>query len=219
VASYADDRFLVAWESFTGLASSFDLMAQRFEAAPPPPAPAAPSVTALSQESLLIAWAASSEASLQSYAVYVDGATTPVLVSSTSWEAGGFAPASTHSFRLAYVLEDRGRSLLSEPASGTTLSNEAPAVAKSASNVHGADGAASFAANPGGAPRIDIALTDKGVTLRWNTESGGIYQAQVSTNLSSWADLGSPRSAAGASDSMNIEAASGARFYRVMRVR
>ena len=218
VASYGNDHFVALWASFTGLAGGYDLMGQRFAAAQPPPAPAPPSVTPVSSQSLLVAWPEISDASLENYELFVDGAINPVTVLTNSWVAGGFDPSSTHSFRLAYRLDGVGRSALSEPASGTTLStNEATSV-KSENRLDAINSGGSTATSAG-APYLKIAVTDKGITLRWSTESGGIYQVQMSTNLSSWQDVGAPQIASGLADYKTLEAASGPRFYRVMRTR
>lgn len=218
VAAYGSDHFVAVWASFTGLASGYDLMGQRFVAVQPPPAPAPPSITPASPESLLVAWPEVADASLENYELFVDGAINPVTVSSNNWVAGGFAPSSTHSFRLAYWLDGRGRSALSEPASGTTLSTNDATFVKSGNSIE----AASLGSNPAadlGAPQLKIALTEKGVTLRWSTQTGGVYQVQMSTNLSSWQNVGTPQAASGLADYKTVEAASGPRFYRVLRTR
>jgi hypothetical protein len=55
--------------------------------------------------------------------------------------------------------------------------------------------------------------------LNWNTQPGLTYQVQVSTNLtSSWSNLGSPRFAAGTSDSIYVGSGS-AGYYRVLLLR
>lgn len=219
IASSGNDRFVVAWESFTGLASGYDLMGQKFAAAQPPPAPAPPSVTPLSQESLLVAWPEVSDPALQNYELFVDGAIDPVSVPGNSWVAGGFAPLSTHSFRLAYLLDGGGRSALSEPASGTTLDTNAIAVVEKKESSAEAAVFAASAIGGGSAPRMNIAVSDKGVTLRWNTEAGGVYQVQMSTNLSTWQNLGAAQAAFGPADYKTVESPSGPRFFRVMRTR
>jgi len=194
------------------------LMGQRFAAAQPPLPPAPPSVTPLTEQSLLVEWPEVSDSALQGYELFVDGASDPVSVSSNSWVAGGFAPLTTHSFRLAYLLGGRGRSVLSEPALGTTLgTNNVPidekdgGVAKAAGLVQsGGDSVA---------PHMKIAVTEKGVTLRWSSEAGGVYQVQMSTNLSSWQNVGTAQVASERIDSKTVDAPSGPRFFRVMRTR
>ncbi len=61
-------------------------------------------------------------------------------------------------------------------------------------------------------------LTQQGLYLSWNTQPGLTYQVQVTTNLTSWTNLGSPRFAAGSSDSIYIGSGS-AGFYRVLLLR
>jgi hypothetical protein len=54
--------------------------------------------------------------------------------------------------------------------------------------------------------------------LNWNTQPGATYQVQFTTNLISWSNLGSPRFAAGAADSVNIGGGS-ASYYRIVLLR
>jgi hypothetical protein len=218
VASYGEDHFVALWSSFTGLSGSFDLMGQRFVVAQPPAAPAPPSVTPVSSGSLLVSWPQIQETALENYELFADGAVNPVMVFTNSWLAGGFAPSSTHSFRLAYRLEGVGRSALSEPASGATLSTNEATLVKTENSLEAIESGASTAGSVG-ALYLRIAVTDKGVTLRWSTQSGGVYQVQMSTNLASWQDVGAPQVAAGSADYKTLESTSGPRFYRVMRTR
>ena len=112
VASAGHDRFAVAWENFTGLETSFDLMGQRFASAQPPPAPAPPSVTALSEQSLLVAWPQVSDPTLQNYELFVDGASNPISVSRQQLGGGWFCSAD-HAFLPAGVFVRRRRTLAS----------------------------------------------------------------------------------------------------------
>jgi hypothetical protein len=54
--------------------------------------------------------------------------------------------------------------------------------------------------------------------LSWNTQPGLTYQVQVTTNLTSWSNLGSPRFAAGTVDSIYVGSGS-AGYYRVLLLR
>jgi len=51
--------------------------------------------------------------------------------------------------------------------------------------------------------------------LNWNTQPGSTYQVQITTNLTSWNNLGSPRFAPGASDSIFV-GGTPAGYYRVL---
>jgi hypothetical protein len=57
-----------------------------------------------------------------------------------------------------------------------------------------------------------------GIYLNWNTQPGLTYQVQVTTNFTSWSNLGSPRFAAGSSDSIYVGGGS-AGYYRVLLLR
>jgi hypothetical protein len=54
--------------------------------------------------------------------------------------------------------------------------------------------------------------------LSWNTQPGLTYQVQVTTNFTSWSNLGSPRFAADVSDSIFVGGGT-AGYYRVLLLR
>jgi hypothetical protein len=58
----------------------------------------------------------------------------------------------------------------------------------------------------------------QGMYLSWNTQPGFTYQVQVTTNFTAWSNLGSPRFAAGSSDSIFVGGGS-AGYYRVLLLR
>jgi hypothetical protein len=60
--------------------------------------------------------------------------------------------------------------------------------------------------------------TSPGMYLSWNTQPGLTYQLQVTTNFTSWSNLGSPRFAAGSSDSIYVGSGT-AGYYRVLLLR
>jgi hypothetical protein len=60
--------------------------------------------------------------------------------------------------------------------------------------------------------------TQQGMYLSWNTQPGLTYQVQVTTNFTSWSNLGSPRFAAGAGDSIYVGGGA-AGYYRVLLLR
>jgi len=63
-----------------------------------------------------------------------------------------------------------------------------------------------------------LSQTAQGIFLNWNTQPGATYQVLVSTNFTTWTKLGSPRFAAGASDSIFVGGSS-AGYYRIMLMR
>jgi hypothetical protein len=58
----------------------------------------------------------------------------------------------------------------------------------------------------------------QGMYLSWNTQPGLTYQVQLTTNFTSWSNLGSPRFAAGSGDSIFVGDGS-AGYYRVLLLR
>jgi hypothetical protein len=242
LGSDGNNRFLVAWTSFVGGNASFDLYSQRYASSLEPLLPPdAPFVTVLSPEALSITWPQLSGFSLMNYEVYADGAATPAaVVTNNWWTMTGLSPATTHSFRVAYVLTDGRRSPLSEAATNTTygvtthsgipgdwmtryFGGNWPAAAAD-SDGDGASNRDEFLAgtNPTNASsvlRVNLDYTAQGVFLNWNTEPGLIYQVQTSVELDIWTNSGAPRLAAGATDSMFVGLGSDSRHFRVLRLR
>jgi hypothetical protein len=136
VASDGVNQFLVVWTSYTGAPYAFDLYAQRYlnvaAALPPMAAPFVFAPFTLSnnvyQPQLQVSWPALAlqGISVSNYEVYVDGAATPMAVTTSNiWTmtaANGLTANSTHSFQLDYVTTADVRSPLSPSASGTTWS-------------------------------------------------------------------------------------------------
>ncbi len=65
--------------------------------------------------------------------------------------------------------------------------------------------------------RLDVTAAPHGVTLSWNTQPGLVYQVQSSTDAVTWSNFGSPRTAAGYSDSVTVSPARGSTLFRVLR--
>lgn len=152
----------------------------------------------------------------------------------TMTAANGLAASSTHSFQLDYTTTDGRRSPISPSASGTTWSGlnwggvpyewmaqffggyynghytttywpspTAPLVAGGPSlvNVFVSGG------NPLDATtwlKQTLSRTSQGLFLNWNTQPGATYQIQMTTNFTAWSNVGSPRFAAGTSDSIYV---------------
>jgi len=162
--------------------------------------------------------------------------------------ANGLARSSTHGFQVDYVRTDGRRSPLSPATSGTTWSglswggipyewmaqfyggyisgtyytNNWP-VANAVIGAGGMTVAKVFLS--GGNPlqpsswlQQSLQQTPQGMFLSWNTQPGATYQVQVTTNFGSWSNLGSPRFAAGTTDSIYV-GGSAAGYYRVMLLR
>jgi hypothetical protein len=134
VASDGAGQFLVVWTGFTFSLASMDFFAQRYInvsailEAMNAPFVYAPFVVSngVYQPQLQVSWPALLGISVSNYEVYVDGAGTPMaLTTNTTWTmtaANGLAGGSTHSFQLDYTTTDGRRSPISPSASGTTWS-------------------------------------------------------------------------------------------------
>ncbi len=195
------------------------------------------------QPQLLVSWPPVTGLSVSNYEVYVDGASTPTFVTTSNVWAMTSAASSTHSFRVDYITTDGRQSPKSPSASGTTWGNcnymnsgipcdwIAAMYTTNAwpSNVNAPLGAGGLSVYQvflsGGNPldpstwlRTALANTPQGLFLSWNTQPGFTYQVEVATNLGIWNNLGSPRFAAGYSDSIFVGKSS-AGYYRVLLLR
>ena len=61
--------------------------------------------------------------------------------------------------------------------------------------------------------------TPQGALITWNTRPGAIYQPQWSVDLKDWNNLGSPRLAAGSTDSMAAAESPARSYFRVNLLR
>jgi hypothetical protein len=160
----------------------------------------------------------------------------------------GLTTNGTHSFQLDYVTTDGRRSPISPSASGTTWSglnwNGIPyewmaeffggyVGGKYYTNSWPSATAPFVAGGPtlqqifksGGNPfdsttwlQTQLTQTPQGMFLTWNTLPGATYQVVVTTDLTSWSNVGSPRFAAGTTDSIYVGGGS-AGYYRVVLLR
>ena len=166
----------------------------------------------------------------------------------TMTAANGLTTNSTHSFKVCYVRTDGRISPLSPSASGTTWSGlnwEGIPYEWMANYFGGYYGGVyhtnfwmlpSATVSPGGPTLYKVFLsggdpydsttwlttsltkTGQGFYVSWNTQPGATYQVQVSTNFGSWNNVGSPRFAAGTTDSIYVGGGS-VGYYRVMLMR
>jgi hypothetical protein len=199
------------------------------------------------QPQLQVSWPFLAGIAVDHYEVYVDGSPVPAVNLTTNlWlmtAADGLTASSTHSFQVAYVAADGRRSPLSAATSGTTWSgyNWGGIPFEWMSRYYGGYNMQAWPAptarlGPDGPTLLQVFLTGadplnsstwlrtaivrtpQGYFLTWNPQPGLIYQVQTSPSLANWANLGAPRFAAGASDSVYIGGNNMA-YYRVLRLR
>ena len=254
VASDGVSQFLTVWTSYTGNTFGFDLYAQRYgNDNSLLQAMAAPFIYApfnlsnnVYQPQLQVSWAPVAGIAVSNYDVYVDGAGTPSITTTTNvWmmtAANGLITNSTHFFRIDYVNSDGTHSPLSAAASGTTWSglNWGGLPVEWMESFFGTEISlwplASTPVVPGGPNLLQLfysggdpldsstwlttqlSNTKEGVFLTWNTQPGLTYQVMYTANLVTWINFGSPRFAAGTSDSVYVGGSTSG-YYRVMLLR
>ena len=199
------------------------------------------------QPRLVVTWTLLQGLSVSNYEVYVDGSVTPAAVVVTNqWTltaANGLTTNSTHSFQLDYVVTDGRRSPISTATSGTTWGGKnwygipyewMVNYFTSHTNlwwlpttVVAPGGPALYSVflsggNPWDAStwlQTQLVKTPAGYfQLTWNPQPGLIYQVQATTNFTSWSNVGSPRLAAGTTDSINV-GGTPVGYYRVVLLR
>ena len=195
------------------------------------------------QPRLLVSWPAVQAPAVANYEVYVDGsATAAAIVTSNQWTmtaANGLTPGSIRSFQVDYVTTDARRSPLSPSVSGTNWSGlkwgsipyewmipfygDDASLWPSANSKIGGTGPTVYQVFLTGGSPLDsstwlkqtMAKTVQGLFLNWNTTPGATYQIQQTTNLTVWSNFGSPRFAAGTTDSINVGGGSKG-YYRIL---
>jgi hypothetical protein len=180
---------------------------------------------------------------VQQYEVYADESSAAAAVTNALSFVFHSLPGTSHSFRLAYKLSDGRTSPISESATGVTwgedadfdglpddwqqrywgVASERPGPAVD-SDGDGATNLQEFLAgtDPTDASsvlRTRVISSSQGWRLEWNTQPGFIYQVQGSTDINTWNNVGTPRFAAGGTDSIAVETNSEVSLYRVLRIR
>lgn len=200
------------------------------------------------QPQLEVSWTTLLGLSVSNFEVYADSSVSPTaLVASNQWTmtaANGLTPSSTHSFTVDYVTTDGRRSAQSPSSSGRTWGGKSwggipyewmtnyfgnntnlwPS-ATADSDHDGVNNLSEFLAgtNPTNAASVlqqQLSRTGQGMFLSWSTQPGLTYQVQVTASLApvSWTNVGSPRFAAGTSDSIYVGGSS-AGYYRIQLLR
>jgi hypothetical protein len=202
------------------------------------------------QPQLVVSWPPLLGISVSNYEVYVDGAAVPAgTTTGNQWTmtaVNGLTAGSTHSFQIDYVTTLGSRPALSPSTSGTAWSgSNYYGIPFEWMEQYYGDNFSNWPANvnaplvPGGLNLLKVFLsggnpldpgtwlksvlvsTPQGMFVTWNTQPGATYQVQVRTNLTgAWSNLGAPRFAAGATDSIYVGVGGGpAGYYQIELLR
>lgn len=249
VASDASGRFLAVWASFNtpvNGTSSMDIASRQIISVQQSlAAPGTPLVFPISSGQLQVTWPSIAGFTVSSYLVYVDGSNNPLASTGNYLDISGLNPGSTHSVRLAYLLDDGRLSPLSSAATATTWGLDANGDGlpdnwetlyygsdsskwPNATNRLSADGiTVGMVFQMGGNPlqpatwlRTSVTHTSQGAFLTWPTQVGSVYQLVGSATANGiYTNVGTPRLAAGTSDSVFLGFTNRAGYFRLMRVR
>ncbi len=66
--------------------------------------------------------------------------------------------------------------------------------------------------------RTAVSPTSGGMQVSWNAQPGCMYQIQISSDLKTWSDLGSTRTATTLNESVVVGLSQGVAYYRVVRI-
>ncbi len=241
VAGNAAGKVLAVW-SMNLPQSGLELFGQRLAADAGLPAPSAPFIVPLSSSSLMVSWAPVGGLDVAGYRVYGDTGNQLAEVTDPFWTLDDLAPATSLSARIGYVLASGEVSPLSPAGTGKTwgadknfdgLPDEWQAAhwpeGHYPAGTEDSDGdgvrnvdewlAGTDPMDPTSNLRVSGQSTPLGIRLEWPTQKGFVYQLQLSADGETWAQVGGPRFAAGATDSVTIPATGQVALYRVLRVR
>jgi hypothetical protein len=210
-------------------------------------APFTVNVSGVYQPQLQVSWPVLLGISVSNFEIYVNGSSVPMAVTSSNvWTmtaANGLTAGSTNSFQVDYVTTDNRRSPLSPSASGATWNGLnwggipfewmteyfGSDISKWPSVTADTDGdgmnnlqeflAGTVPTNAASVLSVQLNNSPQGMFLSWLTQPGLTYQVQVKPNMAAaWSNLGTPRFAAGYSDSIFVGGGS-AGYYHVMLLR
>lgn len=238
------ESFLVAFSSFSGLDAGMEVLAQRYSAGQVLSQPARPFVAALDAYSLMASWPElAGYGTGVNYLVFVDAGTAR-RTSANFLMIEDLEPGSTHTVELAVELPD-GRITPKSPATtARTWGRDrnfdglpddwqmehwgsdprfwpSPAVDSDGDGASNRDEflAGTSPANPDSVLRIALQQTDQGNIVAWNSEPGGVYQLESSSDLQSWVAIGGYRFAAGRGSTVLVTGESATAYYRIIRIR
>jgi hypothetical protein len=193
------------------------------------------------QPQLQVSWPVLLGISVSNYEVYVNG-TNMAVTTSNQWmmtAAYGLTASRTNLFQVDYVTTDNRRSPLSPATVGVTWggqswggipyewmkmyfgANTNAWPSPSADSDHdGMSNAQEFMTgtsptNSASVLRVQLTQSGQGMFLNWSTQPGLTYQVQTTTNFTTWNNWGTPRFAAGSSDSVYC-GGNAAGYYRVV---
>jgi hypothetical protein len=195
------------------------------------------------QPEIQVSWPVQAGLSVDHYELSVDG--TLISLNTNIWlmtAANGLTANSTHSFQVDYVTTSGRRPPLSPATTATTWSgnNNWGGIPADWMAAHfGSDifnwPRPDLPISPGGPTLLQLFLsggnpqdpstwlrtellhTPQGFFLTWNPQPGLVYQVQSSGDLSSWANVGAPRFAAGTADSVFVGGNNNA-YYRIVKL-
>ncbi len=190
-----------------------------------------------------VSWPAQTGLPVDHYEVYLNGNASPVTSLTTNyWVMPNATANTTYSLQVAFVTTDQRKSPLSAVTEaktwgglnwggvpfewmtayyGNDISTWPPAGGRLAADGPTLLHAFLTGADPGNPQtwlRTKLVRKPGGALLTWNPQPGLIYQAQISTDLRNWVNLGGPRFAADYSDSVLV-GGNALSYYRVLRLR
>ena len=244
VVSNNGTQFLVTWSSYVGGNASFEILGQRYGQVGPQLQVGTPFVAALDSSRLTVSWPSIEGFEVEEYLVYVDGAKAPISSSVNFLTVGGFAPGSTHSFKIGAKVMGDASVDHSPEVSGSTYGSDSnfdgipddwqaahwsgPSSGWPSGGVDSdGDGASNVYEFLAGTDPMDSSSVLKtvmlfgihGYRLQWNTQPGAVYEVQHSLDFTSWDKISNPRLALDSVDSVSLNQIGATGYFRVVRLR
>lgn len=236
---------LTVWVGFGSVESGIDLYAQRIGKTDVAlPAPSAPIAVALSSGKIRIACPDATGLPIAKYLVFMDGSSVPNESLSPYVTVSGLAPQSEHHFSVAFKMLDGRITPQSVSRSAVTWGEDDNADGLPDSWQVKFFGANPFAwpspgidtdgdgntdrdeflagtdpTNYSSALRTSLESTELGTVLAWNSQPGGLYQIQASSDLLTWSDVGGIRLASGSRESVLVQDVPANSYFRVTCLR
>lgn len=248
LASDGTSRVLAIWSGFTsGGSDGMDLYAQGYQYNEVTlAAPSAPFVSALDQTRLALAWPPVANQVIDHYEVSMNQSTNALVTTNNFLTVSGLSASSTNTFVLYYVLGNGRRSPASPVATGVTWGNDVTGYDGTPDGLpddwerlwYGSNRskwpspydptfklvkqaflAGTSPLDKSQAFTVRSAATPQGLLVSWNTQTGLVYQLEMSGNLKDWTAIDQPRFARSTNDSLLIQRSDSALYFRVNRIR
>ena len=248
VTSSSENSYLVTWSTPSIGVSGFDVVGQKYnkidsDVKLPPISKLY--VNPISDTELLISWPKVEIEKLSHYNIYKDGLNTPKKFNNNFVLWSGLRPGSEYAFRVEYVTEDNGKSIISDYSVNKTWGRDyngdglpddwqAKYFGENLKNWEGAnsdydnDGvnnlneflAGTDPNNKNDKLILEIKKLEIGKRLEWNAVKGAVYQLQKTSEITgNWQNIFEPIIALENRTGISLQFVDDLSFYRIQKIK